>query len=280
MMIRPYMFALSSLLFCGMLRADPKDPPKPAKPDAGINISVHDGKVEVDGIQDLVDEQLENALDSVDVDSMPAPVRQKLKEKLGKVRGLIGGRLKHLDVKDMEQFGKEMDKLGEDIGKEMESFGSDMDKWGKDVGKQFGKNWAKKFAKGIHIGKVDSDDDDDVNIGPDFDDDDDLDDAIKNLGDMKLEKAQKDQLAKLRADSDKQVAAAKQALEQASKALHDQLEAGKANDTDIAKSIDAVTQQEAAIRKARILAWVHARAVLDDAQRKKVEAAAAKGKTK
>jgi len=280
MMIRPYMFVLSSLLFCGMLRADPKDTPKPpAKPDAGISISVHGGKVEVDGIQDLVDEQIENAFDSVDVDNLPPPVREKLKEKLGKVRGMIGGRLKHLDVKDMEQFGKEMDKLGEDIGKEMESFGSDMDKWGKDFGKQFGKNWAKKFSKHIRIGKAD-DDDDDITVMPDVDDDDDLDDAIKSLADMKLEKAQKDQLAKLRADTDKQVASAKQALDQASKALHDQLEAGKASDTDIAKSIDAVTQQEAAIRKARILAWVHARAVLDDSQRKKVEAAAAKGKTK
>ena len=49
---------------------------------------------------------------------------------------------------------------------------------------------------------------------------------------------------------------------------------------EMGKSIDAVTQQEAAIRKARILAWVNARRVLDDAQRKKVEAAAAKAKTK
>ena len=148
-------------------------------------------------------------------------------------------------------------------------------------GRVNGKDWAKKFSKGIHLGNitVDNDDDDDVNVAADVDSDDDLDEAIKDLGDLKLQKSQKDQISKLRADTDKQVAAAKQALEAASKTLHDQLEAGKASDADIAKSIDAVTQQEAAIRKARILAWVHARAVLDDAQRKKVEGAA-KGKTK
>ncbi len=273
MMIRPSMFVLATLLFGGMLRAEPDK----KKPDAGVSISVHDGKVEVDGIQEYVEEQLDSAFDSIDLDNVPAPVRQKLKERLGKVRGTVRDRLKHLDAKDMDQLGKQLEQMGEDIGKQMEGFGSDMDQWSK----QFAKAFAKKFPKGalnVRIGQTD-DDDDDVS-GVDVDDDDDLADAVKDMGDLKLAQPQKDQLAKLRADSDKQVAAAKQALDAASKALHDQLETGKASDADIAKSIDAVTQQEAAIRKARILAWVHARAVLDDAQRKKVEAAAAKAQGK
>jgi hypothetical protein len=279
-MMRPHYFLVAALLFGGLLRAEP-DKKTPPKKDDGISVQIHDGKVEVDGVQDMIQERLDDAFDSIDLDDVPAPVREKLKERLGKLRGKIGARLKNLNAKDLDQLGKELDKMGEDIGKEMEGLGSDMDKWSKDFGKQFGEKFAKKFPKGgfkLHIGH--DDDDDDVPGVPDIDDADDLADAVKDMGDLKLQQPQKDQLTKLRADSDKQVAAAKQALETASKTLHDQLENGKASDADIAKSIDAVTQQEAAIRKARILAWVNARRVLDDAQRKKVEGAAAKAKTK
>jgi hypothetical protein len=268
MTVRSLSFILATLLFGSMLRAEP-DNKKPNKPDAGISISIHDGKVEVDGIQDMIDDQLDNAFDSIDLDNLPPPAREKLKEKLGKVRGTVKDRLKHMNVKDMDQFGHEMEKLGEDISKEMEGFGSDFSK-------QFGKKWGKQLSKSVHI---DADDDDDI-ADVDVDDGADVSAAIGDLADLKLAQPQKDRIAKLRADSDKQVAAAKQALEAASKALHDQIANGKASDADIAKSIDAVTQQEAAIRKARILAWVHARSVLDDAQRKKVEGAAAKTKTK
>lgn len=65
-------------------------------------------------------------------------------------------------------------------------------------------------------------------------------------------------------------------MDLASDALKKQLDNPATNDADIARSIDVVTQQEAAIRKARILAWHDARRVLDDAQRRKVEDAAAK----
>ena len=82
----------------------------------------------------------------------------------------------------------------------------------------------------------------------------------------------------MRAESDRQVAAAKKQLDQASDTLKKQLDNSATSDADIARSIDAVTQQEAAIRKARIIAWHSARRVLDDAQRRKVEDAAAKAR--
>jgi hypothetical protein len=273
MTMRPLVIAIV-LLFGGMLRAEPDK-----KKHDDVSVSIHDGKVQLDGIQDYVQDQLDAALDSIDLDGVPPPVRAKLKERLGKVRAKIGARLKNMNAKDIDQLRGELEKMGEEIGKEMEGFGSDMDQWSKDFSKQFDKNWAKKFAKGWAI-KRDHDDDDDDLGSVDVDDTDDLADAVKDMGDLKLQQPQKDQITKLRADSDKQVAAAKQALDAASKALHDQLANGKASDADIAKSIDAVTQQEAAIRKARILAWVNARRVLVDAQRKKVEAAATKAKTK
>jgi len=281
MTIRPLIIA--TLLFGGMLRAEPdkSDKADHKKKHDDISVSIHDGKIEVDGVKDYVQEQLDDAFDSIDMDDMPAPVREKLKERLGKVRATVGAHLKSLNGKDMDQLRKDLDKMGEEIGKEMEGLGSDMDAWSKDFSKQFGSKMAKKFAKGWAVKHDhDHDDDDDDVVSGDVDDTDDLADAVKDMGDLKLAQPQKDQITKLRTDSEKQVAAAKQALDAASKTLHDQLANGKTSDADIAKSIDAVTQQEAAIRKARILAWVNARRVLDDAQRKKVEAAAAKAKTK
>lgn len=281
-----HLVVAATLLAGGMLRADTGKGSGSA--GSGINISIHDGKVDVSGIQDIVDEQLEHALEAIDNGNLPPDLRAKLKTQLGTLRGTLRGRLKNLNAKDLDQLGKELDKMGEDLGKQMEAFGSDMDKWGKDFGKNFGKkfgtDWAKNLNKqisrhGVHV-QVNADNDDDDDLGAvDVDDEDDLDDAIRDLANLKLQKSQKDAIAKIRADSDKQAAAAKQALEAASKTLHDQLAGGKASDADIAKSIDAVAQQEAAVRKARILAWVNARRVLDDAQRKRVEDAA-KGKTK
>jgi Spy/CpxP family protein refolding chaperone len=128
----------------------------------------------------------------------------------------------------------------------------------------------------------DRDDDDDVVGNFDFDmddDDDDIADAVKDLGDLNLKPQQRDQIRKLRLDSDAKVAAAKRDLDRASEQLEKQLDNPAASDADISRAIDAVAQQEAAIRKARILAWHNARRVLDDAQRNKVQGAA-KHKTK
>jgi hypothetical protein len=195
-----------------------------------------------------------------------------------------------------------MGELGEEIGEEMSEFGDDMEKWGDKFGKQIESQVARQLEHqfgsnnkhgGMHIhispqgsqshdGDDDDDDDDDDNrltTVPDVDDQDDLDDAVIDLGDLSLKPPQRDQIQKLRADSDRQVAVAKKQLEVATASLKKQLENLAANDADLARAIDAVSQQESAIRKARIIAWHDARRVLDDAQRKKV-VDAAKGKTK
>jgi hypothetical protein len=145
----------------------------------------------------------------------------------------------------------DLDDIGEEIGREMEDMGKDIEKW---VG----------------------DDDNDVDVDADADDDD-LDDAVKAMGNLKLKGPQSDQIKKLRTESDAKVAAAKKELEQASKQLQQQLDNPATSDADLSKSIDAVAAQEAAIRKARILALHGARRVLDDTQRKQVDTAT-KGK--
>ena len=99
------------------------------------------------------------------------------------------------------------------------------------------------------------------------------------MGKLNLKPAQRDQIKKLRADSDAKVATAKRELDKASETLKKTLENPAASQAEVERAIDSVTQQEAAIRKARIVAWMNARKILDDGQRKKVEGAA-KGRRK
>lgn len=265
----------------------PPTPPMPPKPPklprvpraggSGVSVSIHDGKVEIDGVKEMVDAQLKTALESLNHANLPPDVRAKLEQRLSKVRATLDKRMANMKSTDLDQLGDEMGKMGDEIGKEMEDFGHDMEKWGDKFGKDFGKQWNHGSGH-VHGNMHDDDDDDDLSSIPDIEDQDDLDDAVRNLGDLSLKPPQREAIAKLRTDSDKQVAAAKQALDKASEALHKQLDNPATSDADIAKSIDAVAQQEAAIRKARILAWHGARRVLDDAQRKKIEGAANKPK--
>ena len=263
-------------------QATPVKPPVHA--GSGISITINNGKIQIDGIKEMVSEQLARAEATIKNTTMPPEVRAKLEKRLAKVRATVEKRLDHLDATDLDQLGEELGKMGEEIGSQMDDFGKDMDAWGKSFGDQLGKDLAKQLGKSFgpsHSGHHDDDDDDDDKLSsvPDVDDPDELDEAVADLGDLSLKPPQRDAIQKLRTDSDQQVAAARKALAQASSALTKQLDNVGASDAEIAKAIDAVTQQEAAIRKARILAWHNARRVLDDAQRKKVQDAA-KAKTK
>lgn len=275
--------------------AMPATPPTPPTPPTrhrghshggGINIQMHDGKIQIDGVNDMVDNAIKSAQDAIRTSNLPPEVREKLQKRLDKVRAKVEERLSHLDASDLDQLGEELGKMGDDIGKEMDDFGKEMDKYGdkmsKDAMKNFGKNWGKKTHwnfSGNNNHDSDSDDnendsDDEVVGVPDVDDQDEMDDAVRSLGDLSLKGPQREQIQRLRAESDRQVAQAKAQLDRASDELQRQLDNVSASDAEIARAIDAVSQQEATIRKARILAWHGARRVLDDAQRHKVEGAA------
>jgi DNA anti-recombination protein RmuC len=254
-----------------------------------MSVQIHDGKIQIDGLDDIVDGAIRDAQEAIRSSGLPDDVRDKLQKRLDKVKDTVKTRLSHLDASNIDQLGEELSKMGDDIGKQMEEFGKEMEKYGKKAGKNFGKGgwkghgghfqWDSK-DKDKDKDKDDDEDNDDADVPsvPDVDDADDLDDAVKSLGDLSLKAPQREQIQKLRADSERQVAAAKRQLDQASDTLTRQLENSATSDADIARSIDAVTQQEAAIRKARILAWHSARRVLDDAQRRKVEDAASKAR--
>jgi hypothetical protein len=265
----------------------PKAPRSPAPPPPpGGSISI-----QLDGLDDLLDRQIGAALDAVGSnDAVPPAVRDKLVKRVDKMRRKLraktaGGKLdpqllaelgQELE-RELEGLGSEMEAWGEQFGKDMEKwgeqFGKDMEKWGEQFGKQFGSKHGPRPGPPAppDLGGDDLDDLDDFDA--------DYSDALRDLGDLKLAPAQREQLRRLRVDSDAKVAAARRELDRLSAQLQRQLDAPGTSDAEISRSIDAVTQQEAAIRKARILAWVSARRVLDDTQRKQVEAAA-RGRTK
>jgi hypothetical protein len=277
--------------------APPPSPPSRAQvaPKAQAKAQV---KIDLD-IDDLVDKQINQALQAIGNDPhIPPHVRQAIKSRLDKVRVKVKSRIAKVDPHDLEALAEQLGELGEEVGEEMEQFGKDMEKWGKHFEKDMEK-WGKQFEKQVEkqmklrgklqqgfgpqgpvIIQVDPDaiDPDDLG-GITFDYHDDLRDAVKDLGSLQLAPDQRARLRRLRAESDQKVERAKATLDRASETLRRQLEHGNASDVEIERAIDNVTKAEAEIRKARILAWVNARRLLDDTQRKRIEAAA-RGRTR
>ncbi len=141
-------------------------PPRPMHgPHSGsdISVTIHDGKVQIDGIKGMVDGRIAQALEAVrNMPDVPADVRARLVKRLERVQRSLDKRLSHLDVSDLDQLGDELGKMGDEIGREMDEFGKEMEKYGKDLGKNwgksFGKKWGRSFAKGV-TGSVDTDSD-------------------------------------------------------------------------------------------------------------------------
>ena len=272
----------------------PRTPPTPPTPPTkrggaggGVSVSINNGKVQIEGLHDLVLGQIDAARDSIkNNQSIPKDVRDKVSARLDKVRATVDKRLANLKITDMDQLGTEMEKMGEEIEQAMEGLDKDLEKLGKDMGKDFGKNFGKNFGKSW--GKnfnFNSNDDDDDDIGaidtPDVDaDDDDMKDAIKDLRDMALKPDQKAKINKLRSDSDKAVGTAKKQMDDLSQKLQAALGKPDVTDAEIGRLVDQISAQEATIRKSRIQAWAQARRELSEEQRKRVEDAAKKKTTK
>jgi hypothetical protein len=221
------------------------------------------------------------------------------------VRKKVNARLGQLKSMDVDKIGPEMERMGDEIEKEMEGLDKDLsqfgDKFGEKFGQQFGKTFekfGKDFAKSFNVGPGaprvnvgrdsdrsddaddNGDDDEDraaVAVQPGGDLDPDMRAAIGDLKGLTLDAGQKQRLAQLRAEADRQISDAQQELDAMSGRLHDALGDLGASEADIARQIDRISAKEATIRKARILTWVRARSLLSDDQRRRVEAAARRG---
>lgn len=275
-MIRPLAMIGAALLAGGLVfggaltRAEGNGPPAPPVPPVP---AVHPAPPappappmppRAQAIKQRVDAQLQRARAQLAHQNLPPKLRDKLEKRLAELQDKLDQRLGHLDLDDLD----DLDGLGDEIGDVMDDFGSDMDDWGQQYGKQVRQQVQQQVRQQLQqaLGKLDDDDGDD-------DSGDAADDAadVRDLGDLSLSAAQRADLAKVRADSAQQVATAERALAHASEALHQTLENQAATDAQIGQAIDDVSHQEAAIRRARILAWVHARRLLDASQRAKLE---------
>jgi hypothetical protein len=301
----------------------PAMPPSPPAPPSshrhghrrGMSVSIHDGKIEIDGVADMVQEQLDRVNAMLDSQpDLPPDVRARVKVRIKNVRERLGVRLNRLKSLDLDKIGPEMERMGDEIEREMDGLDKDLeklgDKFGKDLGKDFakiGKDFGKDLGKDIarsfsappappstpppaardndsdndNDGDSDDDDDDDKSAVAAVDHDSEAADAARvqeattvfQKLRLDLDQEQKAQLAKLRADSDQRIKSAKQELEALSNQLQHSLGDDTVSEAEIAQQVDRISKTEATIRKARLLAWVRARSLLNKDQRRRVEAA-------
>jgi Spy/CpxP family protein refolding chaperone len=266
----------------------PPTPPVPPNLPSGVSVSINNGKVQVTGIDKMVRQQIDNARKSIkDNTSIPKDVRDKVLARLDKVSAVIDKKLAKLAKgADFDDLEAEMEEMGKEIEEAMEGLEDEMEdlaeKYGKDVAKQLGNiDIDIDLDDLVDLDNMFGDDLDTIPMSPDLaDDDNDMRDAITDLKDLALDKAQRDQITKIRTDSDKEVATAKTKLDDLSKKLETALGDPKTSDADISKYVDQISAQEAAVRKARLLGWHKARRVLSTAQQKQVQDAAKKTKKK
>lgn len=273
-------------------------PPKPPKVKivggAGVSISIRNGKIHIEGLDQLVSGHLQNVRDMLaNNPNLPKDVRDRIVQRMDRVKAVVDKHIKQLDTQDLDKLDDQLEKMGDELEKAMEGLEADLDKLGDKLGKDLAKDITKnlkdmklKFGPDPAPAPDDDDDDDDADDADRDTDDDDLpnasvapsDDDLRSAVDMlknfTLEPAQKDAIVRLRASADAVVETERRALEQASKQLEAALAGVKTSDGDIARYVDKITAHEAAIRKARLLSWVQARRVLDADQIKRLEAAA------
>ena len=263
-------------------------PPKPPKPPKAPKVK---GQIHIDlgDLDDMVDEQIQNALESIgDDEHLPPHVREALRQRLEKVRAKMKKRFAKINPTDLDGLKVELGQMGDELGREMEDFGKEMEKWSKDFEKNIEKKveaqvkqHKKLVLKGKDIdmwkGPVIADlDDEDMPGAIDIDDDEDVTDKMHDMDSITLDDNTKRELKALRDESQRKVDDAKRELEQASTRLQSLIEKDGASEKDISDAIDRVTRAEGAIRKARIMSWVKARGKLDASTRRKIEKAARK----
>jgi Spy/CpxP family protein refolding chaperone len=261
-------------------------------------VSIHGGKIEIDGVAELVQESLEKALETLDrLPDVPPDTRMRLRGRIQGMRNQLSARLGRLKSMDLDRLGPELERMGDEIERQMEGLDGELaqlgDRFGKGFAKKFGKDFAKSFGPGVPgVSPGTSHDSDDADDDDDDDDDrpavpappappvaapeatePDIAPAIAALKGLSLDADQRAQLARLRADSDRQITVAKAELARMSSRLHDTLRDAEAKEADVAQQIEAISTREAAIRKARILTWLKVRHMLHPDQRKQVEEA-------
>ncbi len=259
-------------------------PPQPPQPPHGINVHVNGHKVDFSGIEGMVRGQLAGVREMIrNNPNIPQAMRDKILARLDKITASVDKRLAKMREKGIENLGDEMEQLGDEIEQALDGLDDELENLGEKIGKDIekklkNKNFKFDFNGGDNTNDHDTDHDDDAGIPmtPDLDDasEGDMRDAINDLKGMAITPQQKQRIAQIRENSDRRVGAARKQLDELSGKLEAALGNPNTSNSEIEGYVDQISRLEAEIRKARILAWHEARRVLDDAQRKRIEAAA------
>jgi hypothetical protein len=288
--------------------ARPPRPPRPPQaPHAHGKVSVHippEVRAQVEAELHRARGDIDRAIAEIEQNPhIPGPMKVKLKVKLGKLRNADLDELIEM-AGEMDEFGKEMEKWGEQLSRDIEK---DVEKAFKDgkfkfKGKDFDYDYDYDFDD-------DDDDQDDVDDEDDQDDVDDQDDddldpwqgtapsgpgrmgrlphppsapVIIDLGDpdfaldvdiddLQLSPQQRGELKRIHTAEKAAIAPAARRIDQLSRELRGELETDDTSDAEINRLVDEISQQESVVRKARLSSLIKTRKLLSTAQRTKVD---------
>lgn len=256
-----------------------------------------EARKQVKAARQQVKEQLAEARQQLKDAPIPDKLKKKILDRLQQAAENIDRRMGASgsgDDMDMEDFEAEMEAMGEELEAEMEALGEEFESFGEGW-----EEWAKQFDD--HGGGA-------IVIDPDsFDFDShggmmviptpptppsrptpptppsvDIDlsdlDIVIDVQDLSLGADQVEQLHIIFQDEQDVLEPAREKLADLSEGLRTALEDPDASEQEIGKMVDAISAEEAKIRKAQILAWVKSRKLLDGDQRDKVQGAKIKVK--
>ncbi len=241
--------------------------------------------------------QIEQARKAIEHAPMPDKIRKRVLERLERAAKLVDSHLDRATRGDMDEFEAEMEAMGEALEAEMEAMGEEL--------AQMGEDWSSWGAlAGSHGGwSFSMGDDDDVVIAPvapvapvppvppvaprapappvpptPFDiDASDIDIVIDlDFGDLALSPDQLDQLDVIFAAEGRVIDPARERIEVLSEQLRTELAGSDLDEARLGGLVDAISAQEASIRRAQIMAWAKSKKLLDGDQRDRVENARVK----
>ena len=216
--VRMFVASLSFLILGGVVLAQPV-PPRPPKGPPPISVSIKGNKIHVEGIDRLVAGHLAAVKQLLrDNPNIPQDVRDRLVQRMDKVKAIVERHLKNLDSSDIDRLGDQLEKMGDELEKAMAGLDADLaklgDKIARDVQKKLSKDGFKDKLK-LKFGPqpptvvppppAPPDDPDDVDPPDDSDPNDPWghtksndDVSIDGLKDFALKPAQRDAIAGLR----------------------------------------------------------------------------------
>lgn len=263
----------------------PTPPTPPPPPGTPVMAGGH-AKISVENVSEMVRKQLDQARDMVrDSPHIPPQVRATVLARLERVRAAVERRLARMKPSDLKDLGDEVERVSDDIEQAMDGLDEDLTRLGKELSKQFGKQWAKEWKKQwkkqaaedaeAEDQSGDGEDGEDGDVaGPPPVDPEDARNAIADVRGIALQPQQRVQIQRLREQTERQIAEAQTQLAALSSKLEEALKNPRVSDDEVTMYVDHISATEATIRKAKLLAWVGARRLLDEQQRAKIEAAA------